>query len=71
MNTTTADVSRFEGPELAKAQRNLQRCFELNRVGRRLALAGFKHDHPEATDRELRQMFQRLLERRRQGKWES
>lgn len=69
MNTTTT-VRQVQGQELMDAQRNIRRCFELNRVGRRLAMTGFKHDYPEATERELRQMFQQLLQQRRQGKWQ-
>jgi hypothetical protein len=71
MNTATTASRHLAGQELAEAQQNLRRCFELSRVGRQLAIAGLKHDHPEASDRDLRQMFQRLLEQRRQGKWQS
>jgi len=71
MNVTeqSGRVRRLSGGQLAEAQQNLRRCFELNRIGRRLAMTGFKYDHPDATDHELSIMFQDLLEQRREGKW--
>ena len=49
--------------------RKLARFFQLHEVTRDLALAGLKHDHPDASPPELRRLLRKRLAFFRKRKW--
>ena len=78
MTKTTSDsaVTQLEPPALADygltaelVARKIARFRELRAIGRELALAGIRHQHPDATAEEILQLFQARLELSRREKW--
>lgn len=47
----------------------LARLFALHETGRELALAGLRHDHPEASHQELQRLLREKIARYRRNKW--
>ena len=44
-------------------------CDHLYVAGKQLAWMGLRHDHPDATEEELEQHWEQMLENRRRDKW--
>ncbi len=55
--------------EQRRVERGLSRCFELQEVGRELALTGLRMRFPSATEDEIWTKLKEQLVRRRKGKW--
>ncbi len=67
----TASREPYSPPELdpKKVARKLAQFFALHEVTRDLALAGLKHDHPDASPLELRRLLRERLAFFRKRKW--
>ena len=58
-------------PDPEAAARKLMKYFELLEVSRELALAGLRHQHPEASETEIRALWHERLKRSRDEKWKN
>jgi hypothetical protein len=67
----TASNASYSAPELdpKEVARKIAHFFELHELCRELALAGLKHEHPDASPLELRRLLRERLALFRKGKW--
>ena len=61
----SVDADEFSPDEVL---RRMRQCDELYAVGKALYWTGLRHDYPDASEDELEQHWQAMLERRRRGK---